>query len=103
MAKIKIKKGDTVMIIAGNDKGKSGVVKSIDMKKEKLIVEGQNMVKRHTKPSAAHPDGGILEKEAPIHISNVMLMEGTTTTKVGRRVEGDKIVRYAKKSGKTLA
>ncbi len=102
MIKLKIKKGDTVKIIAGNDKGKSGVVRSIDTKKMRLIVEGQNMIKRHTKPSAAHPDGGIIEREAAIHISNVAIMDGDVVSRVGRKIEGDKIVRYIKKTGKTL-
>lgn len=102
MIKLKIKKGDTVKIIAGNDKGKSGVVRSIDTKKMRLVVEGHNMIKRHTKPSAAHPDGGIIEREAAIHISNVAIMDGDIVSRVGRKIEGDKIVRYIKKTGKTL-
>jgi large subunit ribosomal protein L24 len=68
----------------------------------RVLVEGINMVKRHTKPSAANQEGGIIEKEAPIHISNVMILDGDTTSKIGRRVEDEKIVRYFKKSDKNI-
>lgn len=103
MAKLKLKKGDTVKIIAGNAKGEQGLIKAIDTKKMRVTVEGKNMVKRHTKPNATHPDGGIIEKEAPMHISNVMLVDAAgNATRVGRK-EGDKgLVRYSKKSGETL-
>lgn len=100
--KLKIKSGDIVKVIAGNEKGNSGKVISINSTTMRIIVEGLNMVKRHTKPSAGSPEGGIVEKEAPMHISNVALLDGDTISKVGRRVEGDAIVRYFKKSQKTI-
>lgn len=102
MIKLKFKKGDQIKVIAGDSKGTTGIIKSVDTKKMRVIVEGVNLVKRHTKPSAAHPDGGILEKEAPIHISNIAMVDGNSTSRVGRRVEGDKIVRFLKKSNKTI-
>ncbi len=100
--KLKIKKGDKVRVISGDDKGKDGVVIRVDKAKMRVLVEGINIVKRHTKPSAANQEGGIIEKEAPIHISNVMILDGDTTSKIGRRVEDDKIVRYFKKSDKNI-
>jgi large subunit ribosomal protein L24 len=103
MIKLKIKKGDTVKIIAGDDKGKSGVIKSVDLKKMRVLVEGLNMVKRHTKPSASKPEGGIIEKEAPVHVSNVMLMDSQgTASRVGKKVEGESWVRVSKKSGEII-
>lgn len=100
--KLKIKKGDKVRVISGDDKGKDGFVIRVDKTKMRVLVEGINMVKRHTKPSAANQEGGIIEKEAPIHISNVMILDGDTTSKIGRRVEDEKIVRYFKKSDKNI-
>jgi large subunit ribosomal protein L24 len=100
--KLKIKKGDKVRVISGDDKGKDGVVIRVDKAKMRVLIEGINMVKRHTKPSAANQEGGIIEKEAPIHISNVMILDGETTSKIGRRVEDEKIVRYFKKSDKNI-
>jgi large subunit ribosomal protein L24 len=103
MTKLKIKKGDTVKLIAGDDKGKSGIIKSVDLKKMRVLVEGVNMVKRHTKPSASKPEGGIIEKEAPIHVSNVMLVDGQgNATRVGKKAEGNGWVRVSKKSGETI-
>jgi large subunit ribosomal protein L24 len=100
--KLKIKKGDKIRVISGDDKGKEGLVIRVDKTKMRVLVEGINMVKRHTKPSAANQEGGIIEKEAPIHISNVMILDGDTTSKIGRRVEDEKIVRYFKKSDKNI-
>lgn len=100
--KLKIKSGDLVRIIAGNEKGNSGKVLSINSSTMRVVVEGINMVKRHTKPSASSPEGGIIEKEGSIHISNVALLDGDSISKVGRRVEGNTIVRYFKKSKKTI-
>jgi len=100
MAKAKLRTGDKVIIIAGKDKGKSGAIKEMLLKKDKVVVEGFNMVKKHVKPSNDDP-GGIVEVEAPIHISNVMLLDpkdGKTPTRVGRRIEDGKSVRFAKKS-----
>lgn len=103
--KIKIKKGDLVKVIAGNSKGVQGKVLQILVDANRAVVEGANIVKKHTKPSAANPNGGIIEKEAAIHISNIALIDPKTgvPTRVGRRVNADgKIVRYAKKSGEEI-
>lgn len=103
--KIHLKKGDQVIVLAGADKGVKGAIRSIDRIKYRAIVEGVRMIKRHTKPNTLYPNGGIIEKEDYIHISNLMLIDPKTgePTKVGRKREGDKIVRYAKKSGGTLS
>ena len=98
MTKLKIKTGDTVRVTAGDDKGQEGKIVKILTDKNKAIVEGVNMVSKHTKPSAQNPQGGISKFEAPVHISNLMLVENGKTTKVGYRVEGDKKVRFSKKS-----
>lgn len=98
MTKLKIKTGDTVKIIAGDDKGQTGKIVKILKDKNKAIVEGVNMVSKHTKPSAQNPQGGISKFEAPLHISNLMLLEKGEATKVGFRMDGDKKVRYSKKS-----
>lgn len=103
--KIKIKKGDLVKVIAGNSKGVQGKVLQVLVDADRAIVEGANIVKKHTKPSAANPSGGIVEKEAAIHISNLALIDPKSgeTTRIGRRVEeSGKIVRYAKKSGEEI-
>ncbi|MCQ2274115.1 MAG: 50S ribosomal protein L24 [Bacteroidales bacterium] len=102
--KLHVKKGDMVMVIAGADKGKSGKVLKVYPEKNRAIVEGRNLVKKHTKPNAQNTQGGIVEQEAPIHISNLMVMEGKTPTKIGRRVneKTGKIVRYSKKSGEEI-
>ena len=102
MATTKIKKGDTVQVIAGRNKGKQGKVISVDAKKGKLVVEGVNMLTKHEKPSAANQNGGIVQKEAPLHISNVMLLADGKPTRVGFRMDGDKKVRFAKKTGKAI-
>lgn len=104
MIKLKIKSGDTVRVIAGDHKGAEGKVVKVDREKNKAIVEGVNMVSKHTKPSAKNPQGGIVKKEAPIQISNIALVDTKTkeTTKVGMRMEGDKKVRFAKKSNQVL-
>ncbi|MCX6181333.1 MAG: 50S ribosomal protein L24 [Bacteroidetes bacterium] len=99
---MKIKKGDTVKVIAGDERGKSAVVKEVLVKENKVIVEGINLVKKHTKPSAKNPQGGILSMEAPINISNVMLVDGKTATRVGRKVVDGKVQRFAKKTDKIL-
>ena len=102
MSAMKIKKGDTVRVIAGKDKGKDGKVVSVLVKDHKVVVENINMVSKHTKPSAANQNGGIVQKEAPIDVSNVMLLADGEATRVGFRMEDGKKVRYAKKSGKTI-
>ena len=104
MKKLHIKKGDTVYVNAGNDKGKTGKVLSVDPAKQRVIVEGVNMVSKHAKPNAKQPQGGIIKKEAPIHISNLNLVDPKSgkPTRVGFKVEGDKKVRFAKKSGEEI-
>jgi len=104
----KIKQGDTVEIIAGKDKGQQGKVKSVDVKNHKVVVEGLNMVTKHAKPSQANPNGGIMEKESPLDISNVMLVYKGKPTRVGFKVELDdkgKVVskkRIARPSGEVI-
>ena len=100
--KIKIKKGDTVRIIAGEHKGRQGTIMKIIIKSNKAIVGGINMVKRHTKPSRENAQGGILEKEAPIHISNLSLISKGETTRIGYRMEGGKKIRYAIKTSESI-
>ena len=102
MSAMKIKKGDTVRVIAGKDKGKEGKVLSVSLKDSTVVVEGINMVTKHTKPSAANQNGGIIQKEAPLHVSNVMLVVDGTVTRVGFKMDGDKKVRFAKANGKTI-
>ena len=105
MAKFHIKKGDTVFINAGDDKGKTGRVLKVDTKKNRAIVEGRNMITKRTKPSAQHPQGGMVHKEASIHISNLNPGDPKTgaPTRGGRRRNDDgKLERYAKKSGELL-
>ena len=102
MNKFKIKSGDTVKVLAGDHKGSEGKVLQIFKDKDRVLVEGVNMVSKHTKPSAASPQGGIVKKEAPLHISNVALIENGEAVKVGYKVEGDKKVRFSKKSDKAI-
>jgi len=103
MTKFKIKSGDTVKVIAGDHKGSEGKVLKVLTDKNKAIVEGINMVKKHTKPSAQNPQGGIVEKEAAIQISNLSLLTSKgETTRVGYRMEGDKKVRFSKKSNEVI-
>ncbi len=99
--KLHIKKGDNVVVIAGNDKGQKGRVLEVIRKTNRAIVEGVNMIKKHTKPNAENPQGGIVNKEAPIHISNLMIADPKSgeATKIGRRLDANgKLVRYSKKS-----
>ena len=100
---LKIKKDDMVKVIAGKDKGKEGKVLSVDTDKKKIVVEGCNIVTKHSKPNVANPQGGIVKKEAAMDISNVMLIADGQPTKVGFKFEGDKKVRVAKKTGKVIA
>ena len=99
MAMMKIKKGDTVKVIAGADIAKEGKVISVDKKNNTCLVEGVNMITKHTKPSAANQNGGIVHQEGPINLSNVMLLVNGQPTRVGFKLDGDKKVRYAKKTG----
>ena len=103
--KLHIKKGDTVQVIAGDDNGKKGRVLEIIRKSNRAIVEGVNIIKKHTKPNTQYPQGGIVEKEAPIHISNLLLVDPKTgtATRIGRKLnESGKLVRYSKKSGEEI-
>ena len=103
MGKIKIKTGDKVRVIAGAHKGAEGEVKQVLREDNKAIVDGVNLVKKHAKPSAQNPQGGIQEMEAPIQISNLSLLTSDgQTTRVGYRMEGDQKVRYAKKSNEVI-
>jgi large subunit ribosomal protein L24 len=99
----KIKTGDRVVLLTGKDKGRQGKVVKVMPKDEKLIVEGLNMVKRHTKASQTDPNGGIKNKEAPVHVSNVAIVDSKgNPTRVGFRVDGDKKVRFAKTTGEVI-
>ena len=104
MKKLHIKKGDTVYVNAGNDKGKTGKVLTVIPAKDRVIVEGVNVVSKHTKPNAAHPQGGIVKQEAGVHISNLQLIDPSTNkpTRVGYKVVDGKKIRYAKKSGEEI-
>jgi len=99
----KIKSGDRVVVLTGKDKGKTGRVTKVMPKDQRLVVEGLNMVQRHTKASQTDPQGGIKNKEAPIHVSNVAIVDSKgAPTRVGFRMEGDKKVRFAKTTGETI-
>ncbi|MBI9035599.1 MAG: 50S ribosomal protein L24 [Bacteroidales bacterium] len=103
--KLYIKKGDNVMVIAGESRGQQGRVLEVDIKKYRAIVEGVNLMKKHTKPNAKHPNGGIIEQEAPIHISNLKVVDPSgNPTRVGRKADETtgKSVRYSKKSGEVI-
>lgn len=102
MSTLKIKKGDTVKVIAGKDNGTEGKVLSVDVKNGKVLVEGVNVITKHAKPSQANPNGGIQQKEAPIDMSNVMLVVKGKTTRVGFKMDGDKKVRFAKATGEVI-
>lgn len=106
MSKIKIKKNDTVIVTTGNSKGVKGKVIKVYPSKNRAMVEGANMVSKHTKPNAASPQGGIVKQEASIHISNLVLVDPSTgeATKIGRKVDekSGKIVRYSKNSGEVI-
>ncbi|MEK4948925.1 50S ribosomal protein L24 [Bacillus sp. FSL W8-1127] len=99
-----VKKGDKVMVISGKDKGKTGVILAAFPKKNRVIVEGVNIVKKHAKPSQLNPQGGIISQEAPIHVSNVMPLDPKTNepTRVGYQIVDGKKIRIAKKSGQPL-
>ncbi len=102
--KLHVKKGDTVMVIAGDDKGQTGKVLKVYRDKNAAIVEGRNINKKHTKPNAKNTQGGIVEQEAPIHLSNLMVMDGKIPTRIGRKMDekSGKLVRYSKKSGEEI-
>ena len=103
--KLHIKKGDTVMVIAGDSKGQQGRVLVVDIEKEKVMVEGVNVVKKHSRPTNKTPKGGIIEKEAPIHISNLKVIDNSgKPTRIGRKIDEktNKTVRYSKKTGEVI-
>ena len=102
MSTMKIKKGDMVKVIAGRDKDKEGKVLAVNHKNNTVIVEGVNMVTKHTKPSAANQNGGIVKQEGPIDASNVMYLHKGTATRVGFKMDGDKKVRFAKSTGDVI-
>ena len=103
--KLHIKKGDTVVVITGESKGQQGRVLEVEREKERAIVEGVNMVSKHTKPNAQSPQGGIIKKEASIHVSNLQLVDPASgdPTRIGRHLNSkNKLVRYSKKSGEEI-
>lgn len=101
--KLHVKTGDTIKVIAGNEKGKTGRIVSVNTNTNKVVVEGLNMVTKHNKPSAKSPNGGITQKEAPIHVSNVMLVDGGQPVRTGKKVNAEgKLQRYSKKSGELI-
>ena len=101
--KLHIKVGDTVKILSGESTGQEGKIVSIDKKKLRAVVEGVNMIKRHTKPSAQDPQGGIVEREAALHISNLMVVHNNVASRIGRKMnDKGKLVRYSKKSGEEI-
>ena len=104
MSKLHVKKGDTVLVLSGNDKCKQGKVMSVDVEKQRAIVEGVRIISKHTRPNTEHPQGGIIKQEAPIHISNLMVVDKSgKPTRIGRkRDENGKLVRYSKKTGEII-
>ena len=104
MSKLHIRKGDEVIILAGKDKGQKGKVLKVFVKEEKALVEGANMVSKSTKPSAKHPQGGIVKQEAPIHISNLSLIDPKSgkATRVSIKHDGKNVIHVAKKSGEEI-
>jgi large subunit ribosomal protein L24 len=103
--KVHIKKGDTVMVITGESKGQKGRILEVDRDKNRALVEGVKMVSKHTKPNAKAPQGGIIKKEAPVHISNLMLIDPASgkPTRIGKKLNvKNKLVRYSKKSGEEI-
>ncbi len=102
MSTMKIKKGDMVKVIAGKDKDKEGKVIAVNRKDNTVLVEGVNMLTKHTKPSAANQNGGIIHQEGPIDASNVMYIHKGTATRVGFKMDGDKKIRFAKSTGEVI-
>ena len=101
--KLNLRKGDIVKVIAGDSKGQQGRILEMMLTSRKALVEGVNLVSKSTKPNSKNTQGGIVKKEAPIHVSNLMLVDGKgNTTRVGRKIEDDKLVRYSKKSGEVI-
>jgi len=103
--KLHVKKGDTVLVLSGNDKGKQGKVMSVDVRSQRAIVEGVRIISKHTRPNAEHPQGGIIKQEAPIHISNLMVVDKSgKPTRVGHKKDEKtgKSIRYSKKTGEII-
>jgi large subunit ribosomal protein L24 len=103
--KLHVKKGDNVMVIAGNSRGQQGKVLFVNVEKERAVVESVNMVSKHTKPNAENPKGGILKKEGPVHVSNLKVIDGSgKPTRIGRKLDEktNKSVRYSKKTGEVI-
>ena len=99
----KIRKGDRVVVLTGKDKGRQGSVSKVFPKESRVLVDGLNMVQRHTRPSQGDPQGGIKNKEAPLHVSNVAVVDSKgKPTRVGFRMDGDKKVRFAKTTGEVI-
>ncbi|MBN9319043.1 MAG: 50S ribosomal protein L24 [Caulobacterales bacterium 68-7] len=99
----KIKKGDRVVLLTGKDKGKTGQITQVLPKEDRVVVAGLNLVKRHTKPTQGDPQGGVKTKEAPVHVSNVAIVDSKgKPTRVGFKIEGDKKVRVAKTTGEVI-
>jgi len=105
MSKLHVKKGDLVLVLSGNDKGKQGKVMSVDVRSQRAIVEGVRIISKHTRPNAEHPQGGIIKQEAPIHISNLMVVDKSgKPTRVGHKKDEKtgKSIRYSKKTGEII-
>lgn len=102
--KFHVRKNDIVQVIAGDDKGKKGRVIEVDYLKGRVMIEGINIISKHTRPTSQYPNGGIIKKEAPVHISNVLLLDPKSgqASRIGRREENGKSVRYSKKSGESI-
>ena len=103
--KLHVKKGDTVLVLSGNDKGKQGKVMSVDLKSQRAIVEGVRIISKHTRPNAEHPQGGIIKQEAPIHISNLMVVDKSgKPTRIGHKKDEKtgKSIRYSKRTGEII-
>lgn len=100
--KFKLKKGDLVRVISGESKGQEGKILSIDTKKHRVLVEGVNMISKHTKPNAKSPQGGIVKQEGSVHVSNLMFVEGGKTVRLGRELKDGKIVRISKKTKEVI-
>ena len=105
MSKLHVKKGDTVLVLSGNDKGKQGKVLRVDVKNSRAVVEGVRIISKHTRPNTEHPQGGIIKQEAPIHISNLMVVDKNgKPSRIGRKKDETtgKLVRYSKKTGEII-
>ncbi len=102
MSKMKVKKGDPVKVITGKDKGKDGKIIAVNHKNNTVLVEGVNMITKHTRPSATNQQGGIIHQEGPLHVSNVMYLHKGKPTRIGYKVENGKKVRYAKSTGDVI-